>query len=245
VEGVLPFRLTAWCAWSPACDTQERWLRWAGVSHGRSASTGFPLATAPAMTRRRATALGQKGLSAALALPEVDRARIVLASRHGEFARTLAILDTLARRDQPSPTDFSMSVHNALAGLISIAKKSALGHTAISAGPESFCCGMLEAVAAVRERPCEPAILLYLDEPPGGGFSDLIAVAASASPLVVALGLAAAESSAGEAMTMAMRAAPADHDDGEPALEFLRFALTGDRETAITSQDHAWVWRRE
>ena len=242
---MLPFRLTAWCAWSPVHDTPEQWRRWAGVDQDNPANAGRALAPTPAMMRRRATSLGQRGLSAALALPTVDRARITLASRHGEFARTLAILDTVIRRDQPSPTDFSMSVHNALIGLISIARKNTLGHTAISAGSESFCSGMLETAAALRERPQEPAILLYLDEPPSGGFSELLPEEHCRAPLVLALGLAGPESAEGEKMSLTLRAASGDPNASDPALEFLKFAIARDQELDVTSRNHQWVWRRE
>jgi hypothetical protein len=246
VKGALQFRLTGWCAWSADRESPEQWLDWAKARQDgdRPAAAGYPLAPVPAMTRRRATALGQKGLSAAMALPAADSARLVLASRHGEFTRTLAILDMLARREPPSPTDFSMSVHNALAGLMSIATKNTRGHTAVSAGPASFCCGMLEAAAGLGERPDEPVILLYVDEPPGGGFADLLRDEPAPAPVVVALGMAAPESEAGEAISMTAQPQPGEPGEDGPALGFLRFLLSGEREAVAADRDRTWMWRR-
>src|SRR5262249_61026398 len=89
----------------------------------------------PLMPRRRRTALGQKMIASALACGEAAlTGRYVLASRHGEFSRTLGILRSLAARELPSPAEFSMSVHNGLAGLLSIHSGNTRGHTALAAG---------------------------------------------------------------------------------------------------------------
>src|SRR5580658_10067559 len=74
----------------------------------------------PVLLRRRITPIGQAVLRAAWSLPGLERARFVFASRHGEFNRTLTMLEAMADDEGPSPADFSLSVHNALPGLLSI-----------------------------------------------------------------------------------------------------------------------------
>jgi hypothetical protein len=100
----------------------------------------------------------------------------VFASRHGDVARTLPILEDLARGLPPSPTQFSMNVQNAVAGVWSIARQDPSPSTALAAGPETFGLGLLEALHLHQEDPATPLLFVYADEPlPGlfGDFADL------------------------------------------------------------------------
>ena len=158
----LSFHVKAWSAWAPGRETAAAWHRWAGrtVPDPDTAPE-----TVPVVLRRRVSPLGQKALKAAWSLPDSATARLVFCSRHSEFARTLSILDSLVGHTQVSPADFTLSVHNALLGLLSIARGNRHGHTMIAAGTESFGFGMLESLACLAERPTEPVVLLYFDEP--------------------------------------------------------------------------------
>jgi hypothetical protein len=180
------FAVTAWSAWAPGRETPEDWRAWVGVA--QSAIALGPVAV-PMMLRRRTTDLGQRIIAAALACAEAAHAgRYVLASRHGEFSRTLRILRSLAARELPSPADFGMSVHNALAGLLSIHFGNMRGHTAIAAGLDTFGFGLMEAAACLAEQPQDPVLLIFGDEPLSGEFvtfgADDIEL-----PLVVAVAL--------------------------------------------------------
>jgi hypothetical protein len=64
-----------------------------------------------------------------------------------------------------SPTDFSLSVHNAWAGMLSIINENARGHSALAAGPDTFAFGLLEALTILRTEPSVPVLLLFTDEP--------------------------------------------------------------------------------
>jgi hypothetical protein len=144
------------------------------------------------MLHRRATPLGQKIIASAIACGEVVRnARYVLASRHGEFSRLLGILDTLAVGEQPSPAEFSMSVHHALAGLLSIHIGNTKGHIALAAGAGTFGMALLEAAACLAEEPDSAVLLLYGDEPLPGPYATF-ADECGSLPLVAAFALASA-----------------------------------------------------
>src|SRR5262249_20833291 len=160
------------------------WRTWAGAVSG---TADVAAAAVPMMLRRRATALGQKVIAGALACGDALRTgRYVLASRHGEFSRTLRILDSLAARELPSPAEFSMSVHNALAGLLSIHFGNMRGHTALAAGLDTFGFGLVEAAACLAEQPQESVLLIFGDEPLSGAFATFGADDVGL-PLVVAL----------------------------------------------------------
>ena len=222
------------------------WLAWAGL---KDVSPGVPGSEPPSDSlsralRRRTNPVGRSALAAASALRHVEDARYVVSTRHGEFERTVSILESLADREMPSPAEFSMSVHHALAGLLSIDAKNTQGHCAVSAGPESFCFGMMEAAACFVERPDQPVIFLHYDELPGGGFADLLPERDRQLPIVVALGMSDIGQDEGEAMTVTTR----PRENGTPsschARDFIRFLLEGAPETGSDGNRMSWQWRR-
>ena len=118
------------------------------------------------MLRRRLSAFSRMSLCAAHACArEVSGARIVFASRHGDLARTTALIEKLAEGEELSPALFSLSVLNASAGLFSMLQKNTAPATAISAGRASFAYGLLEACAQQLEHPGQPVLYVYADEP--------------------------------------------------------------------------------
>lgn len=120
---------------------------------------------APLLLRRRVSALGQKALQAAWNIPGAGNARYIFSSRHGEFSRTLSILQNYQEEGIVSPADFSLSVHHALIGLLSIAQKNHHGHTALAAGNESLCFAFIEAYGLLQQNSEEDVLIIYCDEP--------------------------------------------------------------------------------
>jgi beta-ketoacyl synthase-like protein len=235
----------AWYAWAPGMDTQRAWLEWAGAGCATPTLCGIVRPPAlPMMLRRRATPLGQKILMAALALGETAQtSRYILASRHGEFSRQLGILDALASAELPSPADFTMSVHHALAGLLSIHTGNTQGHTAIAAGADTFGMALLEAVACLQEAPGAPVLLIYGDEllPPP---YDVYDEADTAEPLVAAFALTSPSPRETRIVTEITNDSRAGGGTGCTARDFLRFLLSGAGEARSTSERITWSWRR-
>jgi hypothetical protein len=75
------------------------------------------------------------------------------------------MLIDLANGEQLSPTSFSMSVLNAVAGVYSISKNEQLPSTSLSAGESSFGFGLLEACMQFASNPEVPVLFVYSDEP--------------------------------------------------------------------------------
>ena len=201
-----------------------------------------PRPPVPLLLRRRVSPIGQAALRAAWALPQVERARFVFASRNGEFDRTLAMLDQLAAEDAPAPADFSLGVHNALPGLLSICTRNHRGHIALAAGIDSFGFGLMEAAACLLEQPEDPVVLVYYDAPLPPGYPDT-APACTKTTLALAIALVAPP----EASTsIVMSATPAD--DTEPCeaapVVFLSFLRTMAPEARATGERMIWQWRR-
>lgn len=232
----LSFHVKAWSAWAPGRETAAAWLRWAAQPEPPPDPSPE---TVPVLLRRRVSPLGQKALRAAWSLPDSSAARLVFCSRHGELGRTLSILDSLVNQTEVSPADFSLSVHNALLGLLSIARANRHGHTMIAAGTESFGFGMLEALSCLAERPAEPVVLAYFDEPlpaPYDAFDH-----GAPDPIAVALTLTTMD---GPAFTLTTSPANAAPDPGRsPALTFMRVLLGAEPQAISSGEQFLWHWR--
>lgn len=225
----LRFRVEAWAGWFAGAEALEQ---------GGAIAPARPL---PTPLRRRITPIGRRALEAAWAvLPEGPMPRLVLSSRHGEYQRTFDLLGQLAAEGTVSPADFSLSVHHALAGLLSIVTGGDGGHTAVSAGPESFGFGLIEAAGCAAEDRAG-AILLHFDAPLPALYRP---VAAPDRPeLALALRLAPPGSSAGIGLELALESGgQREGDDGlaEGCVRVLRGAAAAE----AAGPRFGWRWRR-
>lgn len=219
------FKVINWSA-REGPDSQGNWV-------SRSAPTAFAEGGGRALSprlRRRLTRLGAMALGAALAIEYRDDARFVFCSRHGDFQRTAALLTALFRREALSPTDFSMSVHNALAGMLSIARQAKAGHTAIAAGPNTFAYGLVEAAAILAADGEASVLLVYYDEPLPAPFDEIEAGKPEAT-VALALLLTPADDGVGVEALIGPAAARAT-GSSRAALDFIRFLESGAAEQA-------------
>ena len=72
---------------------------------------------------------------------------LVFSSRHGDLNRSEKIFSNLANNADISPTDFSMSVHNAASAMTSIQQKFHGPVTSIAAGTDSLHSALIEALS--------------------------------------------------------------------------------------------------
>ena len=242
----MSFQLLGWSAWTETLGTPEDWLAWAKVGSG-DGTAGFgyvPPGDLSMMLRRRATPLGRTALGAAMGMPKAGAARYILSSRHGELSRTVSILTCLADAEPVSPADFGMSVHHGLVGLLSIAMKNTRGHSAVSAGQESFCYGLLEASACIAENPDEPVILIHCDEKPDNAFAPLIPEQERTGPIVAALCLG--ERSVGDGLNISMKTSAQGNGSMSKShvLDFLQFVLSGADLLKSRGHRQTWEWVR-
>jgi len=138
--------------------------RWSSWPAGAAATPDIGFVD-PLM-RRRLSSLSKMALKVAHDCA-ADRSgvRLVFASRHGELRRTTGILDDIVADQPVSPTAFSLSVLNAMAGVYSIARRDTAPATAISAGAETLGYALLEAHAQYSADPATPVLVVYADEP--------------------------------------------------------------------------------
>lgn len=193
----------------------------------------------PALMRRRLSPLGRNALGAACLQPSVGTARYIFSSRHGEFIRTRAILQSIAAGAELSPTDFSMSVHHALAGILSIAHHNHSGHTAIAAGTESLFLAMTEAAACLTDAPHQPVLLLHYDEALPEEYAPFDTMAQTS---VLALCL---ETSGGVDMSLTMTDKQQTEASPIPAATaFWQFLQSGQQNFTYHAETHSWYGAR-
>ncbi len=159
----ISFSIRAWAAWDS--DGDNICLSWSDTE----------LPKVPTELRRRITAVGRRCLECGWFIVSrfQEQPKIVLSSRHGEFTRTFDLLRSIDESEDVSPADFSLSVHHALAGLLSIVTKNQGGHLAVAAGKDSLGFGFVEAAASLAESKT-PVLLLYFDEVLPVFFNELI-----------------------------------------------------------------------
>lgn len=88
----------------------------------------------------------------------------VFSSRHGDMHKTSGLLNSLAENEALSPTAFSLSVHNAAAGLLNIFMENTSASTTISAGKNSFFMGVIDAYIKLKTGKYDEILMVHCDQ---------------------------------------------------------------------------------
>jgi len=183
---IIEFVIRDCAMWAPTLESRSDWLEWA-----RRAVPALPpevdiapqLDVMPAMTRRRLNQLGRMAAHVAYAAalsPAKDDDRsslptpMIFASRYGDASRSLALLADLVQERAISPTSFSLSVHNAIGAMVSIARSDRSPQCAIAAGAASAGAAILEACGLLADGAPEVIVVCFDSPLPGeyGPFSN-------------------------------------------------------------------------
>ncbi|ALM83388.1 beta-ketoacyl synthase chain length factor [Bordetella sp. N] len=163
---MLKFSIPQWHAWAPGIENVEAWRRWAEAPCIPPAATSAPtpdLGFLPAMQRRRLSALARMVVGSAWPLAQKGEALpMVYASHHGETSRGFELLQNLAKDEPLSPTAFSLSVHNACAGMWSILRHDTTETVALSVQGDGLESAIVEAALLLDAG--HPAVLVVLAE---------------------------------------------------------------------------------
>jgi hypothetical protein len=238
--------LLRWSAWAPGVESVAAWQAWAKAPAPLPA-TGSPDAKfLPAMLRRRCTPLTRTMLTAAFGCAEPDelsRLRTVFASRHGSINESIGLLENVVRREKLSPATFSHTVHNAQAGLFSIAAGNRAASTSLAAQEDSWTAAWLEALCFLERDPREPVLVVIGDVPLAETFAPLVQEAVV--PYAFAAQVGSPGAGPGVTLELAPSESPRPAPPWPPALEFLRWWLSG--EESLEQQNRANVarWRKE
>jgi len=151
--------------WFPGCENGTT-LNAILSNETLPASTWPKLAFVPPMQRRRLSPFAKIALYVALHASETvdENLPMIFSSRHGDLHKTSDLLADLALDNELSPTAFSLSVHNAVAGLFSILTKNKSAINAIAAGQDSLFMALVDAYARLKSGICNKLLLVHVDQ---------------------------------------------------------------------------------
>lgn len=245
----MQFRIEQYRAWAPTLDTPEAWEVWARhparlPDHDEQPACDF----LPAMQRRRLSRLARMTMHVAWPLcGEDEQLPFVFASRHGETPRTFSLLSDVAEGQPLSPTQFGLSVHNAIAGQWSILRGQHGESVAIAGEADTFEHAMVEA-AALLETGASSVLVAIAEERPPAAYQSWI----DDVPFSYALALKVGKIQAGDGTQAGqhwrLRLEPADEGSAASewphALDVVR-ALHGHAHTLThTWKTRRWIWQR-
>ncbi|MBC3874119.1 beta-ketoacyl synthase chain length factor [Undibacterium flavidum] len=242
------FSIAKHAQWAPGRNSDQAWQEWLLQPSVIRETDGEPPAVKdmPAMLRRRARLLGRMALEVAYTcLDDLTEVPTIFCSRHGEVIHAVELIKEQITEGAISPIGFSSAVHNATAGLFSIANKDRSNHIAIAAGVSTIEHAVIEACSLIGEG--AKAVLLVNYEQPLPAifhtFEDCIEQAYAWAWLIVP-----AEA---EKASFNLEWNPAQKNLNEnftteqnqpPGLEILRFYLNKQNSLERVTRNHHWIW---
>ncbi len=166
----IDFNIDAWEAWPPHTSSRKSWPSWARSQKKFKEEPGpsLDLTGFPGMLRRRLSTSGKMAMHTVLAVDKgADRLKnvpAVFCSQHGEVSRSVKLLNAIAASEPLSPTEFSLSVHNAIAGVYSIGMERQAPVTAISGGIEPIVAAFIESLCLAKEFGQGEVLCIFYDQ---------------------------------------------------------------------------------
>ena len=237
---MINFNIAQWRAWAPGLASADDWYAWCRDPVLPPVSEASPdVSFLPAMQRRRLSRLARMAFSVGWPLAEgLEDLPLVFISRHGETPRTLDILSDLANEQPLSPTQFSLSVHNAVIGLWSILRGETSEMTALAAAGDGLEHGLIEACALLNEG--APAVLLVItEEQPPEAYACWI----DDVPFPYAVGLLLTPGTQWQ-VTLETGPADAEHAPWPHALNLLRHLFDEQASFQHAWKTRVWTWQR-
>lgn len=227
------FTLRQWNAWTPTLDCQDSNL------------DGQNRFAVPKMLQRRLTDLAKIVFNVASpCIRQNQQLPVVFSSAHGEICKSLAMLQAIQAGEELSPTAFSLSVHNAIAGLFSIAYGNSQEITVVAPGQEGIAPAFIEALGMLHEGAEEVLMILY-DEP----LADFFPTAPYRINIPFPCALALRIALNGEGLAMRYTHSTQAHDDGEhpvQLLAFIQFLLNKEEHRlSLGNLRHSWLWQKK
>jgi hypothetical protein len=249
----LEFSITDWSAYAGRLSTQADWQAWGAQPLalvgllGSCVGSNLPkLLEVPALLRRRFGPLARMVASVAGTVHNPLGMPVILASRYGETDRSLALLSSLVKGEDLSPTDFGLSVHNAIGALYSMAKIDHANYISVAANGSTIAAGLVEAAGLLLDGAPEVLLVCY-DSPLPELYStfadEALAMFAWSWRLACPQpGKPKFSLSAAPALSKTVGAAPTQVV--ALSLEVLHFFLSNQTQLSRTIDNTLWTWQR-
>jgi len=198
----------------------------------------------PKMLKRRLSPLAKTVFCAAgPCLEEGTNISTVFSSTHGELAKSFAMMEMIEAGEEISPTAFSLSVHNAIAGLFAMAYKNKIQTTVLAPGEEGIAPAFIEALGLLEEGEKEVLIVLY-DEPLVEFYPATPYKLSSDSCCAIALRI----SKVGLGTTINFSCQKQTGDDGEQPFQvplLVKFLSEQHNNLLVHTPRHSWSWEKQ
>lgn len=239
----LTFNIERLDAWAPGVSTEGEWRAWRDGELAIAGEGEPAVRQMPAMIRRHTGRVGKLACEIAYDVTGNTKGMpIVFSSRYGDVSRSVELLTSLASGADLSPTCFGLSVHNAIVGLLAMARQDNANCVALAGGDESAECGMLEACSLIADG-AERVLLIIVDcplPPIYSMFTDVHPVAFAWGGVVVP-----APSPAFSLEWDVAHEAVAPDRQLPGGLTVLRFLQGDENELVRVTPNRRWRWRRE
>jgi hypothetical protein len=237
------FVLNDWNAWAPGLNGKEDWQAWRCSTPIFSWNPAKIPDFIPKLQQRRLSPLARAAFNAIGAcLKPGETLPTVFSSAHGEVGKALEMLQTIQAGEALSPTAFSLSVHNAIAGLYSIAYRNQQEITVIAPGLEGMAPAFVEALGLLHEG-AEKVLVIFYDEP----IAEFYPVAPFKLNAEFTCALALRLSLSGEGMPLRLSRVPECREEGEQPLQlpvFIDFLLSDKSRGDNAFQGRGWRWEK-
>ena len=221
----------------------RKWSVWPPLE-GSELTQAELLSSIPKMLKRRLSPLARIVFSAVEQCLENNHHQmpIVFSSTHGELARSFKMMEKIEAGAEISPTSFSLSVHNAIAGLFSMVYKNKLQSTVVAPGEEGIAAAFIEALGLLQEGEQEVLIVLY-DEPLVDFYPSEPFQLSVDESYAVALCI----SRTGAGISLRLSNLPITGDDGEQPLQvplLIDFLAGSEKNLIVHTPRHSWCWEK-
>ncbi|MGZ4957194.1 MAG: beta-ketoacyl synthase chain length factor [Methylobacter sp.] len=238
------FVVRNWNAWAPGISCREDWQNWHDHQCFAQQEKAAISVAVPKLLQRRLSPLARAVFNAAETCIDSDKALpIVFSSAHGEVNKSLEMLQSMQRGEEVSPTAFSLSVHNAISGLFSMAYGYHQEITVIAPGQDGIAPAFIEALGLLQEGHADEVLIVLYDEPLSDFYPSL--PFALNAPAICALALKI--SLTGSGLPLQFCRSSAYRNDGEHALQifsFLKFLVADDKALVLGNHRHSWEWHK-
>ncbi|WP_426369011.1 beta-ketoacyl synthase chain length factor [Pseudocolwellia sp. HL-MZ7] len=241
----MKFAIEKCVAWYGNIRTTEDWQLWAKGELEYSPEDDLPpLKQIPPMQRRRLSPFAKFSFHCILESlgNNISDIPCVFSSRHGDLHKTAKLIEDVATKSDLSPTNFGLSVHNAVAGLYSIFAKNKQAMTAISAGEDSLMMAVVDAYAKLESQNLDQVLVVYTDQIVPEQYNQF--VSDKEQTLAIAFVLSKAQSDSSMSLSFEPQTANHQEDESFQPLEFLKFIHGKNTTAAIQSTRYQWQMSR-
>ena len=243
----LEFTIKQCVAWGGGLSSSQDWKNFALGEKSLSNLQELPaLKQIPAMQRRRLSPFAKLSLHCALTAAEECLTTVpsVFASRHGDLAKTSKLISDVAAKEVLSPTQFGLSVHNAVGGLFSIYTGNKAPLTAVSAGEDTFFTAMVDALCKLSTNEYSQILVVFTETVVPEVYQDYIVQ----DEVDIACALLLAPVGPGDESYKLTLAANKEKQQTENSqmqvLDFLNFYHSKNKEVNVSSKRHLWQLTR-